>query len=62
MPDAPSPYMRGWHAAMREEEYAGAKDCPENPYHPGSRDHDEWQAGFGEGTDALYWLQDLPDA
>lgn len=53
MSDKRSPYARGWEAATRTGEYAGARSVPDNPYPEGSEDASAWLDGFGDGTDLL---------
>jgi hypothetical protein len=46
-------YERGWDAALREREYAGAKTVPDNPYPEGTPEWRAWDEGFGDGTDFM---------
>ena len=58
-PSLISPYQRGIFAALRQGEYEGWKPsgkdyCPPNPYPERTKDADDWQDGFGRGTELLY--------
>jgi hypothetical protein len=51
--EAGEAYLRGHRAALRIEEYEGWKKVPPNPYEPGTPDHEQWDVGFGDGTEDL---------
>jgi ribosome modulation factor len=53
----PSPYLRGYHAALRTGEYEGAETTPECPYPTATAEREQWWSGFMDGTeDYIDWV------
>lgn len=44
-----TPYELGFRAGWRDGEYRNLKKASENPFVPGTAEHDEWATGFGQG-------------
>lgn len=44
-----TPYELGLRAGWRDGEYRDLKKASENPFAPGTAEHDEWARGFDQG-------------
>lgn len=52
-------YKDGIEAGHRINKYKDCGDVPDNPYPENSKEYNEWEEGFGDGTEDFIRLQEI---